>query len=431
MVCLERRRKRLGIKFSIPGVNDAHGRPRFFRHTYGAEWNYENKRKYRQNEVKDVQREIDARDWKAVLERFPDNEALHSCGLVAGADFSMDKAFTLYEEDFEGNERRTLKDLKYKLGGNSERCKGKSPREYFAGLTPVQMTSARIVEYRRYLKQCGYANGTVNHKIGAVLHTLKLLAGDGQLDALPVVRKMKIDNKRTGRFERHELEALLQHLPWHEQVVCWVGYFTGWRVTAICTRTKAHFDGEFLVLDKARSKNKAAYEFPVDLEPELKALLVRQAHWIRQLEVRLGRTIEWLFPTPKGERVKRFDDAWKTACKKAGLIAHRESGDPYLFHDFRRTATKNLRDRGLSEDEVMDLVGHKTRAVHRDYDQQNRDRLRQIAARAQTLPTSNVIPLLSHKFVPHTSHIEGFGRRSDYQEPKKVSNSGTFLVGRE
>jgi integrase len=425
MVCVENRRGRICIKFSIRGVKDANGKTRFFRHTYEAKWTDENKRKYKKHEVMDIKAEIDGRSWKALLERFPGNEPLHTCGLVAGGDFTMDKAFDLYEEDYADNEGRCPKDLGYKLGGDAERCKGKSPREYFAGLTPAQMTSGRIVEYRRYLKSRGYANATVNHKIGCVLHTLKLLAGDGKLDAMPVVRKMKIDNKRTGRFERHEMDAMVQHLPWHEQIVCWVGYFVGWRETAICTRTKAHYDGEFMVLDKAKSKNKECYEFPVDIEPELKALLAKQAAWVRQLEVRLARPIEWLFPTPKGDRVKRFDDAWKTACRKAGLVAHRESGDPYLFHDFRRTATKNLRDRGYSKDEVMDLVGHKTDSIHRDYDKQNRDRLRQLVAKAQPLPASNVIPL-SRRLVPHVSHNDGLEGQSQGQELKKVSNLGAF-----
>jgi integrase len=406
MVCLEKRRDRIGIKFSIPGVKDANGHTRFFRHTYEAEWTDENRRKYKQI-VKDIKVEIDGRNWKALLERFPGNEVLRTCGLVAGTDFTMNKAFDLYEEDFKVNERRSLETLKYRLNGNSQRCKGKSPREYFAGLTPVQVTSGRLVEYRRHLTNAGYSNATVNHKISAVLHTLKLLAGDGMLDAMPVVRKLKVDNKRTGRFERHEMESMVEHLPEHLKAPSWVGYFTGWRETAVCTRTKAHYDGEFLVLEKAKSKNNVAYEFPVDLEPELRMVLQKQAAWVRQLEVKLGRTIEWLFPTPKGDRVKRFDDAWKTACRKAGLVAHRESGDPYYFHDFRRTATKNLRDRGLSEDEVMDLVGHKTRSVHRYYDRSSRERLRQITAKAQPLPGTNVIPL-SRNVVPHMSHNDGF-----------------------
>lgn len=424
MVCLERRRDRIGVKFSIPGVKDANGNTRFFRHTYEAEWTDAGLRKY-EKIVEHIKDEIDHQQWKKLLERFAGNEALQTCGLVAGTDFTMDKAFDLYEEDYEGNDGRCPKDLEYKLGGNSERCMGKSPREYFAGLTPAQMTSARIVEYRRYLKQCGYANATINHKIGCVMHTLKLLAGDGKLDTMPVVRKMKIDNKRTGRFERHEMDAMVQHLPWHEQIVCWVGYFTGWRETAVCTRTKAHYDGEFLTLEKAKSKNNEAYEFPVDIEPELKALLAKQAAWVRELEIKLGRTIHWLFPTPKGDRVKRFDDAWKTACRKAGLVEHRESGDPFLFHDFRRTATKNLRDRGYTKDEVMDLVGHKTDSIHRDYDKQNRDRLRQLVARSQPLPASNVVAL-SRKVVPHVSHSDGFEGQPAAAGLKKASNSGVF-----
>src|SRR5579863_7481280 len=60
-----------------------------------------------------------------------------------------------------------------------------------------------------------------------------------------------------------------------------------------------------------------------------------------------------------GERVHD----WKKAC-----IACKAAGIPEaLFHDLRRTAVTNGIEAGLSEKEVMEISGHKTRAVFDRY----------------------------------------------------------------
>ena len=61
-----------------------------------------------------------------------------------------------------------------------------------------------------------------------------------------------------------------------------------------------------------------------------------------------------------GTPIKEFRRAWKNACTAADV--------PDLkFHDFRRTAVRNLRRAGVSQVVRMRITGHRTDSMERRY----------------------------------------------------------------
>ncbi len=106
------------------------------------------------------------------------------------------------------------------------------------------------------------------------------------------------------------------------------------------------------------------------LDDELLNVFLEQ----REQQKNSGQIIPYVFPSSDGkDRAKDFRKAWKTSCKKAGIPGR-------LFHDFRRTAVRNMVRSGIPERVAMMISGHKTRSVFERYNIVSEDDLR-VAAR--------------------------------------------------
>ena len=98
-----------------------------------------------------------------------------------------------------------------------------------------------------------------------------------------------------------------------------------------------------------------------------------------------------------GQRIRDFREAWATAFESAEL-------PPRLFHDFRRTAVRNMVRSGIPQSVAMKLSGHKTAEVFRRYAITDSKQLQEEAQKLEALyaepVAETVLPLKGPKRGP-------------------------------
>jgi integrase len=156
---------------------------------------------------------------------------------------------------------------------------------------------------------------------------------------------------RQGFFDAARFHSVLAALPAYLKPVARFGYLTGWRRSEITGLLWDRVDlkERSIRLLASEVKNKQPRYLPLD--GELLAIVDSQ---------RKAPVVSCYVFHRHGRRIRSFYKAWKTATKKAGCPG-------LLFHDFRRTAARNLTQGGLSEKQAMMITGHKTSAVFRRY----------------------------------------------------------------
>ena len=149
------------------------------------------------------------------------------------------------------------------------------------------------------------------------------------------------------------------------QVAVAVAYTYGWRIPSeVLTLERRQLDlgAGTLRIDPGITKGEEGRL--VYLTPELKALIGAQLDRVRALEQDTAQTTPYLFPhlwgQHKGHRVQDFKKAWRSACLKAGYPG-------MLRHDLRRSAVREMLNRGIPERVAMSITGHRTRSVFNRY----------------------------------------------------------------
>ena len=306
---------------------------------------YRNGKPYRESAKSDKETEA-----KRLLKR---REGEISQGKIPGVVFDKVRFNDLCDDflaDYRVNKKKSLV--------RAERSV-KHLKEIFEGMRVTNISTPLINSYIEQRIKSGAANASVNRELAALKRILNLGARQTppKVDRVPFIAMLKETNVRKGFFEHGDFMALQKNLPNFLKPFVTFAYKTAWRFSEIKNLEwkQVSLAQRTVRLESGETKNDEGRT--VYLDDELQGIL--SGLW----EARKDREkiSPYVFLNESGkDRIKDIRGAWNTACDEAKIGKR-------LFHDFRRTAIRNMIRAGIPERVAMMISGHKTRSVFDRY----------------------------------------------------------------
>lgn len=236
-----------------------------------------------------------------------------------------------------------------------------------------------ILELRAKLIAARSAS-TANQTIKILRQSLKSAWIDGLIPENPAARVPRVRSERAAAgaakrpFAIDELRALMAIADdeWRGMILAGL-YTAGQRLSDIATMTASQIDLTSATVRFSTRKTDRDVILPI------------AAPWLADASRRVkGREPDArLFPRAyamfvgAGNKVGRVSNAFRSLLAKAGMATPpgrtaastpgRRTVQPLSFHSLRHTATSMLKNSGVSDSVAMDLVGHESVAVSRNY----------------------------------------------------------------
>src|SRR5262245_3271764 len=243
-------------------------------------------------------------------------------------------------------------------------CAWSHVEEDFRFHRAVDIDKDAIENYQTQRLASGAKPATINRETTYLKLGLKLLGLP-----VPTVEKLAEDNVRQGFLRVPEFDSLLAEIrDSNVKDIVEFLYHSAWRSgePKAMQWSWLDLDSWTVRLPAKYSKNKKVRTLP--LEGVLREIIERR------IEAR-DIACPYVFHR-NGKPIKMFLKAFKGAAKKAGLAGT-------VPHDMRRSAIRNFRKAGVSENEGMKLSGHRTRSVYDRYDITDEADTREAMKRAQ------------------------------------------------
>lgn len=341
-------------------------------------------------------------------------------GRFVGADAErvmFEKLAELLEQHYDLNELKSLTRAKLSLS---------HLREYFGNDRALDITADRVTTYITQRKKAeGAAPSSIQKELAALKKAFKLAVLRRVLPSMPVLPTIAVKNTRKGFFEREEFLAVYEHLDEDLRPLVKFLYLLGWRKGEALGLEWRQVDmgaGVFRIED---TKNDDPRTIPYYALPELAEIIESQRERATALQREKGVIVTHVFfwseshggrfAAKAGSPIKIFYKPWKDACKAAGITR--------IPHDFRRTAARDLKRSGLSEEVIMELCGWRTRSVFTRYFIQNEDNL--AAGLAMRADLDHV--LASREDRSRARVLRMRSKTEERQSPEKAKGQGGAL----
>ena len=313
------------------------------------------------------------------IARKKEEELIKGSGIVEIKSLTMKDLVEKVEQDYKKNSRKSL---------NKVHHRGNTIVDFFKNKRLVAITEIDIDDYIERRLENGRKPGTINRELALIKRGYNLLLEKKMIKQMPVIKMLAEDNVRTGFFEKWEYNTLMKHSPDYLQPVIQFAYVSGWRREEITNLGWSMVDLEagIITLPVGYCKNKDGRVYPMDEDIlELFRNLWTVRHFMLNVKEGYEEGFKNGYKSFNGKeygqkviglpfwdtnyvfhnknitnRLKDFHKAWNNACKDAEIVKR-------LFHDFRRTAVRNLIRSAVPEKIAMEITGHRTRSVFSRY----------------------------------------------------------------
>jgi len=284
--------------------------------------------------------------------------------------------------DYKVNQRKSLDRAQRSI---------KQLEPYFSGMRMLDITTNMVQSYIMQRNNEGAANATINRELSVLkkMFNLGSRTTPPKIANVPYIPKLKENNARHGYFEHDEYLALKSSAPDYLKPVIVAAYYTGMRKAEILKLQwkQVNLQEAKITLKPYETKNN---------EPRvvyMSAELLEAVKLQKSLRDRKFPECPWVFFGEQGNQVRDFRKAWQKACNEAGL-------EGKLFHDFRRTAVRNMVRAGIPEKIAMMISGHKTRSVFDRYNIVNETDLKLAAVKLQDTLCHNLVTIAENRSRP-------------------------------
>jgi integrase len=282
---------------------------------------------------------------------------------------------------------------------NRSRLESKLTRlaEVFAGDRALEITTDRIDRYIEAREKAKARPATINRELAALRRAFRLAVAKNLLPTIPAITLLsEADNVREGFVDPPEFAALLATLTELGAAdvadAAEFAYLTCLRRSNVLGAVWPWFK---LELDRSGAVVAGSVRLPGSVTKNKKPLSLALTGPLLALIAR-----RWSQRIPdcpfvfhrQGRPLVRFDRPWNAACDAVGLPRT-------LFHDLRRSGTRNLRRAGVDEHVIQRIGGWKTTSMFKRYDIVDERDLRDAGERlstylaTETTAAPTVVPL--------------------------------------